>query len=160
MYVEARPPHGADKDQPEWIGGILELLIQVLGHHPPAVRHDVQALLPEFLDFPLFLGDDDGHVGLFHKGNLGFQGSLLLQRRSSELDLQVLKGTPPVFLNLVVHPHGGELVNGDDHGLAQVAPVDKVLYNILSDLFQAVVAGDEVVLAGELARQQRLLSVV
>ena len=62
--------------------------------------------------------------------------------------------------DLVVHAHGGGLVDRDDHRLAGLAAADEVGDEVFGDRLQAVVAGDEVILAGELALQLALLVVV
>ena len=66
----------------------------------------------------------------------------------------------PVRLHLVVHPHRRGLVDADHHGLAPVAATEEVLDQIGGDGLQAVVAGDQVVFAGELPLQLLLLLLV
>jgi len=71
--IEARYPHGADKDKPERISGVLELLVQVLLNHALSVRQDVQAFFVELIDLVLGLGDDHGHIRLSHELDSLFQ---------------------------------------------------------------------------------------
>ena len=66
----------------------------------------------------------------------------------------------PVSANLVVHADGGGFIDADDHRLARLATGEEVGDEILGDLLQPLIAGDEVILAGELALQLALLVVV
>ena len=64
---------------------------------------------------------------------------------------KVGEGLGPVALDLVVHFDGGQFVDRDDHALAEVATVYKVLHDV---------AGDDEILVAELAREAGLLGVV
>ena len=67
---------------------------------------------------------------------------------------------PPVRLHLVVHAHRGGLVDAHHHRLAAIAAAGEVRHHILGDGLQPILAGDDVVLAAELALQLFLLRLV
>ncbi len=77
-----------------------------------------------------------------------------------QLRFQAVAVAPPVCLNLVVHAHGGGLVDADHHGFAAMAAAQEMGHQVLGDGLQALLAGDQVVLAGELALQLGLLGLV
>ena len=65
-----------------------------------------------------------------------------------------------MFLHLVVHADGRGLVDADHHRLALKAPPGEMRHHVLGHRLQPVVAGDQVVLAGELPLQFLLLRLV
>ena len=77
-----------------------------------------------------------------------------------QLRLDALHLPLPVLLHFVVHAHSRDAINGDEHGLALIATTQEVLHQILSDLLQSILSGDQVVLAGELPLQLALLILV
>ncbi len=156
-HIETGHPHGADENNAEGIAGVFEFRVQVFGGHPAAVRRDIQTHLPEILDLILRLGDDHGHIGLFHVFDSGRQvfalgfpaGEVML----SKCELQLLQIFPPILPHLVVHADGSRLVDGDDHRLAGEATAHEMTDDVLGDFLQPVVAGDQMILARELALQ-------
>ena len=82
------------------------------------------------------------------------------RRSRGQPRLQLARARLPVRLHLVVHPHGGGLVDGDDHRLAGEAAAEEVVDDVLGDRVQPVVAGDQVVLLAELPLQLPLLVLV
>src|SRR6185437_4089179 len=73
---------------------------------------------------------------------------------------QIGEGGQPARPHFVVHADGGGLVHADDHRLAGLAAREEVGDDILGDLLQAVVAGEQMVLAGEFALQLAFLILV
>ena len=119
--VEAGDPHGADEDEPEGIGGVLELGVQVLLDHAHAVRQDVEALLLKSATSFCACGDDDGHVGLRMKASRSGSSASPASwvGRRGELRFSSASFAVQRRLDLVVHPDGGGLVDGDDHRLCR-----------------------------------------
>ena len=76
------------------------------------------------------------------------------------LRLQVRQMLLPILLYLVVHAHGGRLINGDHHRLAFVSATREVGDDILCDLFEALIPGNKVVLAPEFPFQLPLLLLI
>lgn len=59
LHIKAGQPHGADEHDPEQIGGILELLIQLPLFHLHPVALDIQPSFLEGLHFVLLLMEKD-----------------------------------------------------------------------------------------------------
>ncbi len=110
---------------------------------------DVEPLVCQLLHLVLTLGDHHCHIGRLQHSDLVLERLLLLLGGRGQVSLKSPQVVLPVGLNLVVHLHGGGLVDADHHRLALVAPADEVLHQILGDGFQAVITGDQVVLTGE-----------
>ena len=148
--IKAGHPHGTDENNPEGILRVFEFGIEVLFIHPDAVRLNVNPFFLHIPDFVLGWGYDYRHISLFEifkPGHLFFD---FFCRGSSGndptylLDIQL-----PVFLNFVVHAHGGGLVDTDHHGFALESAACEVFHNILGNSFQTVVAGNQVILVNK-----------
>ncbi len=135
--------------------GSLNFVVEVFLDHALAVRARCPApFFAHVVDLVLRLRDDHGHVGLSHVARSALRApARSIGVAGRQLGLQLGQVHLPVLLDLVVHPHGGGLVDGDDHRLALEAAAQEVLHDVLGDRLQPVVAGDQVVLAGELALQ-------
>lgn len=145
--VETRQPHGADEDQPKIVAGIPEFRLQVLLHHPFPVRENVEAALLHFLDLVLPGGHDHCHAARREILETIFQLGIFLSADGNSFHFSL---NPSVFglplgADLLEHPQGRELVDGDDHGLALVASLEEMVDDVLRDGIEPVVAGDEVV---------------
>ena len=76
----------------------------------------------------------------------------------------------PIFLNLIVHLDGGYLIDADNHALTdrrlciviatEFKAAHEMAYQVFGDLFQSVVASNQVVFPRELTLQLFLLIVV
>ena len=66
----------------------------------------------------------------------------------------------PVFLHLVIHAYSGGLIDGDDHSFTHLSTRHEVHYDVLSDLFEAFVAGNQLIFASKLMLESPLLALV
>ena len=160
LHVEPGEPHRADDGDAERVPvllegaldvdpfsvGGLEALLDAL-----AVGRDVEAPLPEPVDFALVLAHHHGDLGLPHPGKLPLQSFGFSAGRAGALVLQRLDAVLPVRLDQAVHPHGGDLVDGDEHRLAALPLRRTVRDEVLGDGVEPVRRGDDVVVALELA---------
>ena len=125
------------------------------------MRPDVQPQCGHVLDLVLALRDDHGHVGGLQRGDLRFEiGPRHGVAGRPGGTSSAARCFRPGRLHLVVHPHRGGLVHADHHRLAREAAAGEVRGDVRRDRVQPVGAGDQVVLAGELALQPGLLRLV
>ena len=118
---------------------------------------DVQSPLLEGLDLVLILADDHSHFGFLHPLDLAFQLLRLLLGGVFLFGLQRLDLLLPILLHEVIHPHAGDLVEADEHGLAAGPEVGVVSRKIPGDRAQARLGGEQVNLFGKLRLQLVLL---
>ena len=85
---------------------------------------------------------------LAHEGDLTFHEVHLLGGEASPAEglFIALESLAPESLDLLVGPHGGDLVDGDDHGLAGKPSAEEVIHDVSSDRVQPVISGDQLVL--------------
>ena len=62
-----------------------------------------------------------------------------------------------MFLHFVVHAHCRRLIDGNDHRLAHLPASHKVRHDIPGNLFQAVIARNQVIIARKLTLKALLL---
>jgi len=166
-HVEAGHPHRTDKDQRKRVVGVLEPLVQILGQHPLAVRHDVEPLGPHLLDLVLRLRDHHGHVEAIHVLDQVLQlgtpravhgpAVLTLQRQPPK---ELAPVEHPVLADLVVHSDRRGLIDADDHRLATVTALHEVADQVLGDGLQAILARNQVILPRELSLELLFLLIV
>ena len=147
-HIKSRQPHGADEHQAQRVVLVLEAVLDILAVgrdlvHLLAVLGDVQSVLHELLGLLGLLADDDGHLNAVH-----------VVEHSGEFVALLLGGgfvaflddgfylLVPVMHHLVVHLHGGVLVDAHHHAFAQEAATREMMGDILGDLVQALVTLD------------------
>ena len=122
--------------------------------HPFAVRHDIQTPILEPLDLVLLVADHNSHLCLAHPGELLLaHHKFLIIRGCFELSLQIFDFLGPRVLDVIVHPDGCNLVDGDKHRLAALPIGGKVPGEIFSHMPQTRFSGHHVVLALQVFRQ-------
>ena len=145
------------------------------GLHHHAVRDDVEAPFLEVADLVLRFADDDLDDRALHPLRLAAQRFELLGQalpfvrigsRSScrfqlaESSLQLRELCLPARLDALEHAGAGDLVDADQHRLAGLPARRAVLDEIVRQLVQPVVGGDDlVVLAEQLLQQGRLVGI-
>ena len=162
--IEAGQPHGADENEPQRIGWVLELLLQagIRVFHALAMRRNVEAQLRHLRDLVLGRRYDQRHVGGLE--NLQARRQFVTVRGGQigagqfALDAGCL--CRPVPAHLVVHFQRRRLVDGHHHRLAQEAAPEKMPDDVLRHGFKPVIAGQDVILAAQLAFELCLLFVV
>ena len=122
-----------------------------------AVRLDVEVPLAELVDLALLLAHDHRRARLSHPCELSFSElRVLLIGNSGEFSLQFLDPLRPQGQDEVVESYARDLVDAHDHGLAGLPLRRVVPHEVLGDLLQALLCGDDVVFALELALQALL----
>ena len=121
------------------------------------MRGDVQALLFEFFDLVLRLGNHHRHVGFLKEFQPAFEFRLVHWIGPGEILPQLGNGEFPVLLNLVKRANRCGFVNRNDHRLRQHTPAHEVRHDVFTDSFHTVFTGDEMVFSGEFPLQLPLL---
>lgn len=160
--VEARQPHCAYKDETEVVVGVFELGLEIFLCHPNPTGKNVKATLLHLLHFVLARGHHHGHIGLseIRETLLQFDPFGRAHRVVPDLVFDSRSLRLPFGADFFEHPQGREFVDGDDHGLALIAPVEKMVDDILGYRIEPVAAGDEVVAFAEDFLELLLLIVV
>ena len=118
LHVEAGEPHRADENDSQRVLGVFELVVEAALLHLLAVGLYVEAPLIEVCDLVLLLADDDRHLGRLHPVNLASLLQRLLLAHGLELALLFPDCLFPVFLYVVEHHHGRDLVHAYEHCLS------------------------------------------
>ena len=157
--VESGQPHRTDEDQPQVILRVLELLIQLLGVHPLPMGPDVEAEFLHLIDLVLTRRDDHRHVGLLEDLQTRFEFGLLFRGDliATQLPFHPIDLLIPEAADLRVHPQGGCFVYRDHHRLPLESPSEEVVHDIPGHRLEAVITGDDLVLAAEFSFEFRLL---
>jgi hypothetical protein len=113
------------------------------------VGQDIESFLFQVVDLVLGLADHNCHVHVAHPVKPLGEASPRLFGSLGELPFPRCQFGRPCLAHLVVHPHGGGLVDGDKHGLAEISPRREVPDKVRRDLVQPVVASDQVILLAE-----------
>ena len=164
--IEPGEPHGTHEHKLQRVFRVLEIVFDVVpvlvyAVHPVTVRFDVELLLGEFLFLVRVLTYDNGHLDRSHVIQLLLEQLLFINvSRFLNLAAKLLDLLLPEALNLVIHLHGGELVQGYHHTFAEVAAPREMVNDVLGDGIQTAVPLDDLDFLRKFVFQFLLLRVV
>ena len=160
-HVETRQPHGADDGNAEGVVILLESRFKIdtgmIGQFKSifdefAMREDIQFPLAEGVHFALFFADDDCHARFFHPLDLTQAiDFLLLIFGGFDASFQRCDLILPVGIDQPVKADCGDLIDADQHGFAAFPGGGVVRDEIARDLFEALLCGEDVIVAFEFA---------